>query len=92
MTTAAQITKTDLINSIIEEVEEFGIDNINETTTVFVNKSDYTDVEVADAEFNTFTEAHATMASFFVDFDGDSSTIDRREIRLWIESFDTEIE
>lgn len=89
----ATISKTDLINKIVDALYEFGLDEIkDESTTVFVNKSDYSDVEIADSEFDTFTKAYATMARFFVDFNGDNNKIDRRQIREWVESFDTELE
>ena len=83
------IPKTDLVNKIINRLNDFGIDNIEEgSTTVFVSKPYYYDVEVANSDFNTFTKAHATMAQFFLE-DG---IISRRSIREWIESFDTELD
>lgn len=78
-------SKTELINKIISEIEEFGLANVGDNTTVFVNKSDLSDVEVADSEFNTFTEAHSTCVRFFIDFDGDTR-IKRKQIREWAES------
>lgn len=81
------ISKMDLINSIVDAMEEFGIENIvSDTTTIFVNKVDFSDVEIADTEFNTFTEAHATMASFFLDYNGGDVRIDRRQVRQWLNS------
>jgi hypothetical protein len=92
LSTATTISKTDLVNKIIDALNDFDLDSIDtEATTVFVNKRDYSDVEVADSDFESFTESHATMASFFLDYEDGDPRINRRAIREWIESFDTEI-
>lgn len=65
----------DTVQLIIDALDEFGLSNINEDTTVFVNKEDYSDVEVADSEFGAFTKAHATCASYLVDFDNPSGDL-----------------
>ena len=57
---------TNLVETIENKLEEFGLTNINEKTTVFVNKSDLTDVSVEDTDFNTFTKAHACPARWLV--------------------------
>jgi len=81
-------TATDIINAIIDALDEFGLADIdNETTTVLVNKNDHGDVCVINTEFNTFTESHATMASFLVAWDGDYNIIQRSEIRKWVSEF-----
>ncbi len=70
---------------IEEKLEEFGLENINDSTTVCVNKDDSTDVSVFDSEFNTFTESYATMASYLVDFDDGEVTINEQAIREFVE-------
>lgn len=72
------------IELIEEKMAEFGLLNINENTTVFVNKEDVSDVEVADSEFNTFAKAHAACASYFVDFNGDDATINIQAIEGFV--------
>ena len=72
------------IELIEEKLEDFGLLNINENTTVFVNKEDASDVEVADSEFNTFTRAYTMCASYLVDFDGDDTRINEQAVRDFV--------
>jgi hypothetical protein len=83
--------RTGLISRIYDAVDDLSADDITDSTTLFVNKDDYTDVEVAHTEFNTFTKAHAAPVGFFVEYDDDGFKIDRREIRRWVEQFESEI-
>lgn len=70
---------------IEDKLEDFGLNNITDDTTVCVNKEDLTDVSVFDSEFNTFTKAYATCARYLVDFDGDDVTINRAAIREFVD-------
>lgn len=70
---------------IAEKLEAFGLSDITEDTTVCVNKADHSDVEVFDSEFNTFTEAHATLANFLISRDGDDVELDRQAIRQFVQ-------
>lgn len=60
---------TNLVGTIENKLEEFGLENINNNTTVCVNKENSEDVSVFDSEFNTFTKAHAAPARWFVEYD-----------------------
>ncbi len=60
---------TNTVEIIENKLEDFGLENINAATTVLVNKEDKSDVEVLDSDFNTFTKAHATLATYFVEYD-----------------------
>ena len=71
---------------IADKLEDFGLENITEDTTVFVSKDDASDVEVADSEFNTFTKAYATCASYLIENDGDSVSLDHNAIRNFVET------
>jgi hypothetical protein len=54
---------------IIEnKLEEFGVENINASTVVCVNKEDSEDVSVFNSEFNTFTKAHAILAEYLLSY------------------------
>lgn len=61
------MSNENLVEQIVEKLEDFGLNNITEETTVTIDHDD-NEVNVFNSEFNTFTKAKAIVAQHLVDF------------------------